>query len=271
VLSWNYQGFGNPRIVQDLSHLVRVKKPNLVFLMETKLRHNKIEGIRIKTGFQNLFVVDCVGKSMGLALLWNKETDVTIQNFSQRRIHAAVWVDGDGVIWRFNGFYGHPNASKRHEAWNLLRFFAAGESELWMCAGDINEIVDITEKCEGGGQASGLMNTFKNTLDFCGLLDLGAYGPKFTWQNGQKGESSVQERLDRVVAKSSWCERFLAIGVYVEATLASNHAPLWILLEDKSFTRRGRAPFRYEAQWGREEECKAVVKLVWREKKTFQR
>jgi hypothetical protein len=114
VLSWNRRGLGNPRIVRDLSHLVRVKQPNLVFLMETKLRHNKIEGIRIKTGFRNLFVVDCVRKSGGLALLWNEETDVTIQNHSWRHIHTAVQLDGDGVIWRFNGFYGHPNACKRH-------------------------------------------------------------------------------------------------------------------------------------------------------------
>jgi hypothetical protein len=69
----------------------------------------------------------------------------------------------------------------RHEVWNLLRFLAAEESEPWMCVGNFNEIVDITEKCRDGGRASGLMNAFKNTLDFCGLLDLGAYGPKFTW------------------------------------------------------------------------------------------
>jgi hypothetical protein len=41
----------------------------MVFLMETKLRREKMEVIHHKLGFPNLFVVDCVGKSRGLALL----------------------------------------------------------------------------------------------------------------------------------------------------------------------------------------------------------
>ena len=41
----------------------------MVFLMETKLKREKMEVIRHKLGFPNLFVVDCVGKSGGLALL----------------------------------------------------------------------------------------------------------------------------------------------------------------------------------------------------------
>jgi hypothetical protein len=57
---------------------VRVKKPYLVFLMETKLLHRKVEAIRIKFGFDNVFVVDCKGKSGGLALLWNLDVQVAI-------------------------------------------------------------------------------------------------------------------------------------------------------------------------------------------------
>jgi hypothetical protein len=46
--------------------------------METKLLHRKVEAIRIKFGFDNVFVVDCKGKSGGLALLWNLDVQVAI-------------------------------------------------------------------------------------------------------------------------------------------------------------------------------------------------
>ena len=66
------------------------KKPNLVFLMETKSHKNKMERLWTKLGFANMFVVDCVGKSGGLALLWEDGGEVDIQNFSRRHIQAII-------------------------------------------------------------------------------------------------------------------------------------------------------------------------------------
>jgi exonuclease III len=62
ILSWNCRGLGNPWTIRDLCQLTKEKNPSLVFLMETKLRRKKMELIRCKLGFKNLFVVDCVGK-----------------------------------------------------------------------------------------------------------------------------------------------------------------------------------------------------------------
>jgi exonuclease III len=90
VLAWNCHGLGNPRTVRDLHRMLKVKKPNVVFLMETKLGKNKMELIRIKMGFSNLFVVDSVGRSGGLALLWDDDTELEIQNYSRRHINAFL-------------------------------------------------------------------------------------------------------------------------------------------------------------------------------------
>jgi hypothetical protein len=46
--------------------------------METKSRQKKLERIRCKLGFSNMFVVDCVGKGGGLALLWKEEMRMEI-------------------------------------------------------------------------------------------------------------------------------------------------------------------------------------------------
>ena len=69
ILSWNCRGLGNPHTVRDLCRLVKVKKPSLVFLMETKLRSVRMESIKAILGFDCVFTVDCVGRSGGLALL----------------------------------------------------------------------------------------------------------------------------------------------------------------------------------------------------------
>jgi len=48
---------------------VKYKRLNILFLMETKLQRDKMSYLRGKLGFDSLFVVDCVGRSGGLALL----------------------------------------------------------------------------------------------------------------------------------------------------------------------------------------------------------
>lgn len=93
--------------------MVKDKRPVLVFLMKTKLCINKMERIRIKVGFNNMFVVDCVGRSGGLSLLWNNELNLEIQNYNCRHINATIKTDGVVSGWKFTSFYGHSKATKR--------------------------------------------------------------------------------------------------------------------------------------------------------------
>jgi hypothetical protein len=62
--------------------LVKEKKPKMVFLMETKLHAHSSETIQIRIGFDSVFVVDYIGKSGVLALLWKSEIEMEIQNYS---------------------------------------------------------------------------------------------------------------------------------------------------------------------------------------------
>jgi hypothetical protein len=114
--------------------------------METKLRQNKIERVRIKLGFPSMFVVESVGRSGGLALFWSSEVVMEIINFSRRHIYAKVLTAGRGLPWKLTSFYGHLEASKRHEAWSLLRFLASLTPSPWVCVGDFNELLDLSKK-----------------------------------------------------------------------------------------------------------------------------
>ncbi|GLT72046.1 hypothetical protein SLA2020_440170 [Shorea laevis] len=97
--------------------------------METKLRQNKIQNLRIKLGMDGAFVVDCVGHSGGLALLWRAEVDITIQNYSRRHIN---------VIVTNTGFYVQLDVAHREEGWNLLRHLRTFGPLPWFCVGDFN-------------------------------------------------------------------------------------------------------------------------------------
>ena len=58
------------------------EKPDILFLMETKCRKEKLESIRVRLGFFGMFVVEPVGRSGGLVLFWKDVHELKIQNYT---------------------------------------------------------------------------------------------------------------------------------------------------------------------------------------------
>lgn len=224
-------GLGNLRTVQDHCRMLKEKSPLMVFLMETKLRKDKMERIRYKLGFLSMFVVDGVGKGGGLALFWGDDISVDIQNFSHRHINGVIKFSNSDVPWKFTSFYGHPNAAKCQEAWNLRKILGRLTPSPWLCIGDFNEVVSLSEKWGGGGRQNNQMRNFQSVLNDCELSDLGFRGPKYTWSNCWEGFEFIKERLDRGVANSAWCDLFPAVEVWVESSTNSDHAVLTLCLK----------------------------------------
>ncbi|KAL0401242.1 UNVERIFIED_CONTAM: hypothetical protein Slati_4154100 [Sesamum latifolium] len=75
ILSWNCQGIGPPWTVRTLTELVKLHRPNLVFLSETKCKARRVDRIKNVVSYNGIGV-DSVGKGGGLALLWRKDIDV---------------------------------------------------------------------------------------------------------------------------------------------------------------------------------------------------
>jgi len=46
ILTWNYQGLGNPQTVKALKRAMKKKDPICVFLMETKLSTEQLNNIK---------------------------------------------------------------------------------------------------------------------------------------------------------------------------------------------------------------------------------
>ncbi|XP_059431636.1 uncharacterized protein LOC132165159 [Corylus avellana] len=263
IISWNCRGLGNLRTVHDLCRMVKEKRPSMVFLMETKLRKVKMEVIRYKLGFSNLFVVDCVGKSGGLALLWGDDVVVDIQNYSQRHINGIIQSPNSNVQWKLTGFYGHPEVTKRHEAWELLKVLSRLPPTPWICIGDFNEVISNAEKWGGSSRSSNHMRLFQVALEDCELSDLGFRGPKYTWSNCRDGSEFIKERLDRGVANVAWRELFPDVEVRVEVSTNSDHAVLILSLIRQQRGNYKYRRFRYEASWALDRRYKTKINQVW--------
>ncbi|XP_042954578.1 uncharacterized protein LOC122290989 [Carya illinoinensis] len=263
IISWNYRGLGNPRTVQILRLLVKEKLPDVVFIMETKLNYVRSNRIAKSLNFEGCCVSEAVGRSGGLILMWKQKDLLELVNFSRYHFNVMVKDGFSSFSWLLTCFYGHPNASLRKYTWSLLSSFKPGE-EGWVVIGDFNEILYNNEKAGGNYRSEYLMRSFKKVLEEGNLFDLGWKRNKFTWCNHHEDESFTNERLDRVLANSRWKAFYSKVSVETLPTICSYHSPI---LFDCSIERCLEAryffPFKYEANWSKEEGCSETVGAAW--------
>ncbi|KAK6163523.1 hypothetical protein DH2020_000387 [Rehmannia glutinosa] len=140
--------------------LIAEKDPKRLFLSETKMKARNCNNWKAILGYAGIFIVDCVGKKGGLMLLWKEAATVKILSYSEGHIDSQI--QEENAIWRFTGFYGNPEASKRRDSWQLLRRLATipESKELpSLVRGDFNEICHHNDKC--GGKRSGDFSTLR--------------------------------------------------------------------------------------------------------------
>ncbi|XP_074282902.1 uncharacterized protein LOC141607451 [Silene latifolia] len=107
-------------------------------------------------------------------------------------------INGKEGTWRVTGFYGWPNVTERHLSWELLRVLSSQYDGPWVCIGDFNEVLFMTEMKEGV-RPQWQMNNFREAVDDCGLRDVDFEGYMFTYDNGQAEDDNRQSRIDRAL------------------------------------------------------------------------
>lgn len=261
IISWNYRGLGRPRAVRALKDLCKSYKPRILGLIETKVPSRMWDWLRIKIGFRNCFVVDRVGLSGGLALLWNEEVDLTIKSYSRYHIDALV---EEGSSFRFTLFYGNPRASLRKDSWTLLRKLSERVAGPWVVIGDFNEIIDQDEINGERLRDRNLMTNFRDALFDCDLCDVEMVGDYYTYSNRRKGAKETRVRLDRAMINSYWRDRWPNSSLHCGFANSSDHKPIVLDMERKEgMPKSGTGGFRFEPMWLRDESFTEVVKEAW--------
>ena len=208
TLEWNYQGLGNPGTVRVLHEFMQCWDPKFVFLAETKMNKRESNKKRRSMSHMNCLFVLSKGQSGGLAMIWTKDTSLDIVTYDPHHINAIVTELEFGFKWRVIGFYGHSEMHQRHESWKLLTSLHHQYQLPWLCLGDFNEIVSMSEKQGGTQRSQNQMDGFRNVINLCNLRDLGYNGSDFTWCNKREGVDRIYVRLDRVLATDDWRSLF---------------------------------------------------------------
>jgi hypothetical protein len=92
---------------------------------------------------------------------------------------------------------------------------------------------------------------FRETMDVCGLSDLGYTGINWAFEKKVIGGSYYRARLDGALGSASWSARYpLAEVHHLAAAAVSDHIPILLKMEPSSdHNQRSPRLLRYEIMW----------------------
>ncbi|XP_040960314.1 uncharacterized protein [Gossypium hirsutum] len=198
-----------------------------------------MEMVRLKCGFENGIDIDPVGTKGGLSLGWKGNMLVKLKSYSSFHVDVEVHDNECGNVWRFTGFYGHPDERRRSDSWNLLRQLHHDQDLPWVVMGDFNEIMDSFEKKGGRLRPFGQMREFRGT--------------------------NIRERLDRGVTSLSWLNTFPGYRLEHLSHSFSDHCPLLLDTQGGAefYQNKYEKLFRFEAKWCLEGEFEGMIRSWW--------
>ncbi|KAE8798436.1 Elongation factor 1-alpha [Hordeum vulgare] len=246
-----------------------MEDPDVLFISETRLTEKELDRFRWSLGLTHMLVWDPVGRSRGIALFWRRGVEISLRSYGRRHIDVDV-VEENGSVWRMTGVYGESAGERKKETWRTLKLLGQQHQDgrPWLCLGDFNEILTSDEKEGGIERPQACMDSFRESLERCGLCDIGFEGDKFTWSNhSQELNSYICERLDRATANARWCEAFPEFEVINSIPRHSDHRPIIVNTKGEGRIRSGKGDgsFRFEAWWLEEEGCTEEIQGAWEE------
>jgi exonuclease III len=172
LLSWNCRGLGKPAAIRDFKKILQTHKPDIVFLMETKLQSTDFhKKVRIPGDIlPNSCIVDCIisssNRSGGLAMLWSNDVKLDIIAYNERVIDCYITCSNNNERWRASGIYGYSNHHQKHQTCDIINnLYQTDNHANWLLFGDFNIVLNHAEKLGGRDINISLTNSFQNTLN----------------------------------------------------------------------------------------------------------
>nr|XP_023906597.1 uncharacterized protein LOC112018316 [Quercus suber] len=207
--------------------------------MEMKLGGSKANEVTNRLPFDGAIHIETIGYFSGLWLLWN-EDKVEIEELAKT----------------------DPRNEKRCILWNNLNKVAELHKKSWILVGDFNEPLVQEDKFGGRGVSVNRSLAYKDCLDLCNMVDMGFFGPRYTWTNNWDVNNLILERIDCFFMNSDSCGQYPDAKVTHLPCCHSDHCP--VLMETLPFrTVHLNRPFRFQEFWPSDMSFPIVVSSAW--------
>ncbi|XP_020259351.1 uncharacterized protein LOC109835749 [Asparagus officinalis] len=263
MLIWNVRSMNNVGRRRDIKRHIHSLKPNVVGLLETKVKSAKAyritKCIPSHWSYCNNYTASNKGRIWVAwdADVWNGTViSVTLQQITIKLQNIGGFSMMLGVI------YGENSEQIRSSLWTDIRNISAQLNNLpWLLVGDFNVCRFTSEKIGGIKLNAKKLKEFNDCLQICGLSDIKSTGSSWTWHNNQEGIGRIYGKLDRALGNSKLFDKFPQAYIEYKCTSSSDHTPTVVQLVP--LTHTGPKPFKFFNFWTQCKGYEEVVNKVW--------
>ncbi|GKV30486.1 hypothetical protein SLEP1_g39289 [Rubroshorea leprosula] len=221
------RGLGSMLKRKEVAKLVRVERPDFLFLQETKLEEMD-EGL--------------------CGMVWHSKGDGYLGI-------KGLWGVKKEMCY-FVNVYAPTNRTKKAELWAELRQMIMEEGGRWLIVGDFNAVHSIEERRGKTGESLD-MKEFNDFIEAVGLVDHKLANRRFTWY---RPDGTSMSRLDRVLMTTEMTELG---GEWVQQGLKRTISDHCAIIMKTRVSDWGPKPFRVLDVWQQHPEFKRVVEEQW--------
>ena len=265
ILSWNVRGLNSGPRQKAVHELVRRHSPNILFLQETKLSVDGMQGLRTRLWSNG--ECQCIGAhgaSGGLACLWNPRKIQPlwwISSKSSLSMTATCLETGEAIL--YSNIYAPTNFQGKQVLWSHIRLIRSMlPFHPWILAGDFNAICEIAEKWGGHGRLEPSALLLQDNINFLNLVDIKPINGQFTWNNRRSGEFCIAERLDRFLVSCYWIGGLHSSCSEILDWRGSDHWPIKLSIASSRVLRK--PSFRFQLMWLRDSSLYDLVSDWWK-------
>eukprot|EP00253_Pinus_taeda_P021628 PITA_21628 len=231
LISWNLRGLNSPGKLRILKNMIKMEKPQICFLQETKCNSSTLGSILSKAWPGcNSVAVDASGASGGLAIAWNTR-ELTLSDFhaSHHFIQATFHILGTNIHGHLSNVYFPQEAGNKSDLLNTIGALNNNKMHpLWIIGGDFNMITSLEEKMGGRNRV---------------------------------GKHQIASKLDKFLISDNSVYLGGDITAEILPHSGSDHWPISLEWQ-RSGNTTGR-PFRFEEFWLTHPNFKGFIRSTW--------
>ncbi|KAJ6418599.1 hypothetical protein OIU84_001878 [Salix udensis] len=233
--TWNVRGAGKVKCASTIKDFKKVYAIDVFVVLEPRISGSKALNVTTNLGFSHYHIVDAIGYSGGVWLLWNGSS-VSLQVIAHASQSITALVHVRNKCWLLTVVYANSNPRIRESLWTYFDGLAKTSNLPWLVMGDFNDISCASEKCGGNFDSRG--SAFVDWIGRNQLIDLGFSGSKFTWCNKRNVEGIIWKRIDRGLSNIAWRLMFPEAHLSHLPRINSDHCPIMLCLDSNYSVNR---------------------------------
>ncbi|CAK8532356.1 unnamed protein product [Lathyrus sativus] len=240
IISWNVMGLNKAGKVREISSSLRNLDPAITVLIETRVKKQKVVGIRKKLKMRGSYMDNYAQHDNGrIWIHWDDNSrQVEFVASTDQMIHCKVNDANDNFMFWMTAIYAQNQLHHRKKLWQDIEKICANQTGPWMLIGDFNNVMKIEDRI-GGNEVT--ENEYKDLIEMMSKTELYALdhqGDYFTWSNKQE-HNAIYSRIDHMLGNADWMQQNDNTTLTHENPNISDHSML-ILNDNMPKTRANR-------------------------------